>query len=222
MITDISGNFTIIDADQRSADWFAARLGRVTGSVAGKMMANGKGKGVESVQRRDLRIQLALERITGQPEEGGFVTSDMQRGTDMEPEAFAAYEVLTGQMVTRSGFLSHNALLAGCSLDGHIGNFEGIIELKCPKSSTHLGYLRDNVLPDAYKWQVQHNLFITNASYCDFVSYDPRFPPELQVFRVRVSVDTFDMVAYHLALSLFLSEVEHEIAAIQKMTGAAA
>jgi len=224
VIADVAGNFRVIDAPQRSSAWFAARAGRVTGSVAAAMMANGKGKGAESVQRRDLRIRLALERITGQPEEdgSGYVSTAMQHGIDTEAEAVAAYEVLTGQMVSTTGFLSHNVLQAGCSLDGHIGEFDGICEFKCPKSSTHLRYLREKVLPDDYKWQVIHNLLITNASYCDFVSYDPRMPPELQVFRVRVSVDTFDLPAYHLALTLFLSEVDKEVTSILALAGAAA
>jgi putative phage-type endonuclease len=221
VIADVAGNFRVIDAPQRSAEWFAARCGKVTGSVAAAMMARGKGKDVESVQRRDLRIRLALERITNQPDEAGYVSPEMQRGTDLEPEAIAAFEVLTGQMVTRTGFLSHNVLLAGCSLDGHIGEFETIVEAKCPKSSTHLSYIRDGGIPDTYRFQIQHNLFITNANACEFISYDPRMPPELQLFRVRVSIDAFDMPAYHLALTLFLSEVDKEVTSILALAGAA-
>lgn len=222
MSTAVSGDFTVVPAPQRSAEWFTARLGRVTGSCAAAMMANGRGKGVESVQRRDLRLRLALERITGQSQDEDYQSRHMLHGVETEPEAFAAYEALTGDIVQRSGFLSHNALMAGCSLDGHIGDFSGILEIKCPKSATHYQYIRDGVLPADYRWQVIHNLFITNASYCDFVSYDRGFPPELQVFRVRVALEDFDIPAYHLALRLFLSEVEKEVESVLNLAKAVA
>lgn len=213
----MSGHFTVVSAPQRSAEWFTARLGRVTGSCAAAMMANGRSKGVESVQRRDLRLRLALERITGQSQDEDYQSRHMLHGVETEPEAFAAYEALTGDIVQRSGFLSHNILMAGCSLDGHVGDFSGILEIKCPKSATHYQYLRGGVLPVDYQWQVIHNLFITNASYCDFVSYDRGFPPELQVFRVRVALEDFDIPAYHLALRLFLSEIEKEVESVLEL-----
>lgn len=216
----MSGDFTIIDAEQRSPAWFAARVGRLTGSCAGAMLSTIKSG--EAAARRDLRTRLVCERLTGLPQDDGYVNADMLRGIEKEPEAFAAYEALTGQMVSRSGFLAHNTLMAGCSLDGHVGDFAGILEVKCPRSANHLRYLRAGVVPVEHLAQITHNLFITNASWCDFVSYDDRFPPPLQLFRVRVSIDQVDLDAYHLALSLFLSEVDKEVEAVKALVEVAA
>lgn len=216
----IAGDFTVIKAEQRTQEWFAARVGRMTGSCAKDMLATIKSG--EAAARRDLRTRLVVERLTGQPQEDGYINADMQRGIDKEPVALAAYEALTGQMVSCTGFLSHNTAMAGCSLDGHVGDFTGILELKCPRSANHLRYLRSGVVPPEHLAQIIHNLFITNATWCDFVSFDDRFPPALQVFRVRVSIDDVDVQAYALALSLFLSEVEKELAAVKALCEVAA
>ncbi len=146
----------------------------------------------------------------------------MQRGIDKEPDALAAYEAATGQLVQSTGFLSHNELPAGCSLDGHVGDFIGIVELKVPKSATHLRYLRSRTLPQEHFWQVVHNLWVTNANWCDFVSFDDRFPAPLQLWRVRVAIEDVDLVAYDLALRLFLDEVAAEEADVRKLMEAAA
>lgn len=205
--------FVIVNADQRSPEWFAARAGRLTGSRAADMLATIKSG--EAAARRDYRLQLVCERLTGQPQEDGFVNAAMQRGIEMEPLAFMAYEALTGNMAQRTGFLSHVEHLAGCSLDGHVGNFEGIVEIKCPKSATHLKYLRDGGIPKDYLPQITHNLWISGAAWCDFVSYDDRFPPELQVFHARVEAKDLDLVGYEKSALAFLAEVATEVAALR-------
>lgn len=214
--------FTVIEAEQRSPEWFAARAGRLTGSCASDMMATVKSGG-EAAARRDLRLRLALEQLTGAPQEDDFVNADMRRGIEMEPEAFAAYEALTGEMAERTGFLSHSELMVGCSLDGHVGDFEGIVELKVPRSATHFRYLRaPGVLPAEHKYQVLHNLFVTGAQWADFVSYDPRFPEPLRIFRVRVPRVEADIDAYRLVVGLFLSEVAKELDAVKALAMVAA
>src|SRR5678810_58748 len=132
--------FVVIDADQRSPEWFAARLGRLTGSRAVDMLATIKSG--EAAARRDLRMQLVCERLTSVLQEEAFVNAAMQRGIDCEPLARDLYERQTGCFMQATGFLAHTEYMAGCSLDGHVGEFEGIVELKCPKSATHLKYLR--------------------------------------------------------------------------------
>ena len=209
-------NFTIIDAEQRSPEWFQARAGRLTGSRACDMLATIKSG--EAAARRDYRMQLVCERLTGQPQEDGFVNAAMQRGIDLEPQAFAAYEALTGAVAVRTGFLAHTSYLAGCSLDGHVDGFTGIVEIKCPKSATHLKYLRDGLVPKDYLPQITHNLWITGAAYCDFLSFDDRFPPELQVFYVRAWAKDCDVPAYEAQALKFLAEVETEVNAIKTMT----
>lgn len=179
-----------------------------------------KVKSGEAAARRDLKTQLVCERLTQEPQEDVFVNAAMQRGIDAEPLAFAAYEAHTGQVVQRSGFLQHADLMAGCSLDGHVGNFGGIIELKCPKSSTHLKYLRGKVAPADYMPQLIHNLWVTGAAWCDFVSFDDRFPPDLSLFVVRVPRESVDLKAYELAVRLFLSEVDKDVQSLRGVVAA--
>lgn len=210
--------FQIIDADQRSAAWFAARVGRLTGSRAADMLATIKNG--EAAARRDLRAQLVVERLTGQPQEDGYTNAVMQRGIDLEPDAFSAYEAETGLVVRRTGFLAHTALPVGCSLDGDVDDFTGIVELKCPKAATHLAYLRSGELPVTHRPQVLHNLWVTGAQWCDFVSYDDRFPDHLRLFRVRLertpSLEV-ELLAYEKCVLKFLAEVEAEYAAVLKL-----
>jgi hypothetical protein len=206
-------NFTICEAEQRSPEWFAARLGRLTGSRAADMLATIKTG--EAAARRDYRMQLVCERLTGQLQEDGYVNAAIQRGIDCEPIARDLCERQTGCFIQSTGFLAHTEHMAGCSLDGHVGDFEGIVELKCPKSATHLRYLRDGSVPKEHLPQILHNLWISGAAWCDFVSFDDRFPPPLQLFRVRVERDEKEIAGYVSKALAFLEEVELETRAVQ-------
>lgn len=212
--------FQVLNHQQRSPEWFAARAGRLTGSCAAAILAKGKG-GAESVVRRDYRLQLACERLTGLPQEGGFVNEAMQRGIDLEPFAFAAYEASTGNVVRSTGFLSAEEHMVGCSLDGDVDGFEGIIELKCPKTSTHLGYLRNpQSFIDAYLPQVTHNLWVSGAQWCDLVSFDDRLPKSLRLCKTTVSIHSANVPMYEEAALGFLIEVELEVASLQALAAA--
>jgi hypothetical protein len=158
--------FHIIEHEQRSPEWFLARAGRLTGSRASDVLA--KIKTGEAAARRDYRLQLAAERLTGLPQESDFVNAAMQRGIDCEPIAFAAYEAATGEMVRRTGFICASEQMIGCSLDGDVSDFAGIIELKCPKTATHISYLKAGCMPPAHIPQLTHNLWVTGAEWCDF------------------------------------------------------
>jgi hypothetical protein len=206
-------SFTICEAEQRSPEWFLARVGRLTGSCASDMLATIKSG--EAAARRDLRARLVVERLTGQPQEDGYTNAVMQRGIDLEPAAFAAYEAHTGRMARRTGFLTHDSLMAGCSLDGDVDNFAGIVEMKCPKSATHLGYLRSGVVPANHLPQILHNLWISGAQWCDFVSFDDRFPEGLQFFCVRVPRVEIDVLAYAKCAEKFLAEVNEELDSVR-------
>lgn len=209
--------FQILNHQQRSPEWFTARAGRLTGSSAAAILAKGKGS-AESFARRDYRLQLACERLTGLPAEPGFVNDAMQRGIDLEPIAFAAYEAATGNMVRSTGFLSADEHMVGCSLDGDVDNFEGIIELKCPKTSTHLCYLKDPAsLLEAYRAQVTHNLWVSGAKWCDLVSFDDRLPKALRLCRIHVELVT---APYEAEAIKFLAEVDAEVAALQALAAA--
>lgn len=199
-------NFTIHDAPQGSPEWLSARAGRLTGSRAGDMLATIKTG--EAAARRDYRVQLVTERLTGRPQEDGFVSADMKWGTEQEPLARMAYEAATGIIVRETGFLALNEHMAGCSLDGDVDKFTGIVEFKCPKSATHIQYLTDGGLPAKYKPQVTHNLWVSGAQWCDFVSFDPRLPENLQMMIVRVNRADVDLAAYEAKALEFLREVE--------------
>lgn len=205
---------------QRSPEWFQARLGHLTGSVAKDMMATIKSG--EAATRRNLRTRLVVERLTSAPQDDGFTSAAMQHGIDKEPDAFAAYMGLTGEMASLVGFVGHDELLAGCSPDGIVGDFEGVLELKCPMSATHLDYLRGGTVPAFYRYQLIHNLWITGAQWADFVSFDDRFPESLQVVRYRLLASDIDLQAYELAVRMFLNEVDQEVNELTSRIGAMA
>ena len=215
MSATLARDFTVIEAEQRSEAWFKARLGRLTGSRAADMLATVKTG--EAAARRDLRIQLVVERLTATRQDDGFVNAAMQRGIDCEPLAYAAYQALTGEIAERTGFLSHNTRMVGCSLDGHVGDFDGILEVKCPNSATHLTYLRSQKVPNAYLPQITHNLWVTGAAWCDFLSFDDRFGPALAIFLVRVARSEVDIDAYEQAALAFLEEVAAEVIAVREL-----
>lgn len=212
-------NFTVIECEQRSDTWRLARVGKLTGSRAPHMMAKIK-SGAWSASRRNLRVGMALERLTGRPYERGFSARVTQQGIDTEPLALATYEARSGNIVERSGFISCDGILAGCSLDGHIGDFEGVVEAKCPESATHYEYLRTREIPEDYRWQCVHNMWCTNARWVDFVSMDPSFPPDLQYLCVRLERHEAEITAYDDAAKRFLAEVTIDVADIQKLRAA--
>jgi putative phage-type endonuclease len=209
-------NFEVIDAEQRSPRWFQARAGRVTASRAADFLA--KTKSGYSTSRKNLLVQLVAERLTGLPQEDGYQSPAMLRGIELEPQAFAAYESTTGQMARKVGFLAHTHLPIGASPDGVIGDFDGILELKVPNPATHLGYLKARTLPPDYRPQIAHQLLVSGAAYCDFMSYGPNFPDHLQTFLVRVYRADVDLPGYEQELATFLEEVQNELAAVMTMT----
>lgn len=215
-------SFSILACEQRSPEWRQARCGLVTSSRIDDMLANARKGSPESVRRRDLRIQLALERLTGVPDDDDYQSADMRRGIAKEAEAVRAYEAATGLMVRHSGFLKYAGLPIGCSLDGHVGDFDGFIEVKAPKRATHWEYLQTREIPEEYRRQITHSLFITGAQWADFVSFDDRFPRPLHLLRIRVKREDVDLKAYELLLRMFLSEVGRELDAITALMEKAA
>lgn len=210
---------TIVNCAQRSEEWFAARAGRVTGSRAADVLA--KIKTGEAAARRDYRLQLAVERLTGRPmEDGGFVSAEMQRGIDLEPKARQVFMEKSGLEVRETGFVIRDDLSIGCSTDGDVGSFTEIVEIKCPKSWTHIEYLRGKRLPPKYAPQVMHNLLVTGAERCHFISYDDRLPPYLDYFHVIVERSELDLTLYDAELRKFLADVDDEYQSLLLMKAA--
>lgn len=200
--------FTVLNLEQGSPEWKQARAGRMTGSRAKDVLATIKSG--EAAARRDYRIALMLERLTGQPCDDFFVTKEMQWGTDQEPFARMAYEAHTGLIVRETGFLQCDEIMAGSSVDGDIDDFAGIVEYKCPKSATHWAWMKAGVVPPEHIPQITCNLWISGAEWADFASYDPRFPEPLRLFVRRVYRRDVDIAGFEAEAMKFLAEVEAE------------
>ena len=218
-----AGGFTTYDVEQRSPLWASLRVGLLTGSAAPAMMqARKKGSG-ELKKRADLRDRLVTERLTGLPSDRAFrQTASMTHGVETEPDAVGAYEAATGLPVLRVGFVRHLTLMAGCSVDGYVGEWEGVIEAKCPDSTTHLTYWQDDVVREEYYFQLVHAMWLTGAQWGDFVSFDPRFQAPLQLFVKRLHRADVDMAAYELMVRTFLGEVDTAVEALQRRAAALA
>lgn len=213
----MSRQFSVVDVPQRSPEWFAARLGRLTGSVAGDMLAKGKGD-AEAVSRRNLRVQLALERLTGRTVGASFITPAMQDGIDREAEARELFQSATGELVFESGFLAHTQHMAGASLDGYLGDFDALVSIKCRQPAAHLEFLRTKAIPADALAQIRHELWLTGASREYYVNFNPDFPESLRLAWVEVRADAVDLAGYEAAALLFLADVERETAAIAALS----
>jgi putative phage-type endonuclease len=191
--------------EQRTDEWFAARLGKATASRMADIMA--KTKTGYGASREGYAVELALERIT-QMQAPFFTTTAMQWGTDKEPEARSAYEAATGVFVTEVGLVDHPSIpMAAASPDGLVGD-DGLIEIKCPESKQHLRNLAQKKSDTKYLYQMMWQMACTGRKWCDFVSYDPRFPHHLQLLIVRVERDDRLIAELENEVRLFLSEVD--------------
>ena len=205
--------------EQGSTEWLALRAGKFTGSRFYDLMAVTKSG--PSASRANLLTTLALERLTGQPEET-FQNDAMRRGTELEPFARGAYEAETGELVTQVAFITHPALpFVGVSPDGMLGD-DGMLELKCPASQAkHLAALRNGAHAQEYRWQVQGQLFVAERAWCDVVSFDPRFPDGLQLAIVRVTRDAVAIKALEQACIAANAEVDAIVSELQQLKKAA-
>lgn len=207
----------IIDCEQRSAAWFAARAGIATASCFSAILATIKSG--ESAERRNYRARLVVERLTGKCVET-FANAAMKQGTEREPLAREAYEVATGNMVQEIGFIRHDTLEAGCSPDGMLGA-TGCLEIKSPELAAHLEYLRLKAEPSKYTAQIQGQMWLAERDYCDFVSWNPDFPPHLQLIVRRIPRDEKYIAGLALAVELFMGEVREECDAVMALPVAA-
>lgn len=209
--------FLVVECEQRSDAWRAARLGKVCGSKASDMLATNK-DGKPAASRRNLLTQLVLERITGRSQEGGYQSKFMEQGHEREDEARRFYEATTGRLLSEVGFLQHPELAAGVSLDGYAGDISapsGLIEIKCPIPATHLEYVETGIVPGDYLKQVSHALFITGAPWCDWFSYNPDFPDPLKAKLVRVTAEGLNLKQYEVSLRIFLKDVDAKEASVR-------
>lgn len=211
----------IVEVEQGSPEWKAARAGKVTASRIPDVMAKIKSGG-EAAARRDYRVQIATELLTGEPAEDGFQSKDMLWGIQQEPFAREAYEAQTGLRVDVVGFVLHPTIArAGCSPDGLVGwdgmgAPAGLVQFKCPKSGTHLGYIIADVVPTDYVPQMTWEMENTGAPWCDFVSFDPRMPEHLRLFVKRLTLDQVKAAEITREVKAFLGEVDDLLAKLAK------
>ena len=193
------------DFEQHSEAWYLARCGRITGIRFKELMA-----GKETKTYQDLILTLACEIIT-EKQEDSYTSADMLHGTETEPIARKAYEEIMETEAKEIGFITPDEdnpfnEWVGISPDGLLSD-GGLLEIKCPKPKTHLGYIEGNKLPTEYRHQVQGQLFVTGAPYCDFMS----FVEDMKPFIIRVYPDEKLHQDYTQRLSELIQEVKNKL-----------
>ena len=198
--------------EQGSDEWKALRLGHVTASKVADIMA--KGRSGEAVTRKKYKMQLVAERLT-EMQQDSYSNAAMEWGVEQEPFARMAYEVQNGVFVDKTGFWLHPVhRWIGVSPDGLVGE-DGLVEIKCPNSTTHLDYVYDNKAPAGYMKQMQCQLWVTGRKWCDFISYDPRVKHSKQLFVKRVHRNEELIAEMEAEVLAFLAEVEQTITTLK-------
>jgi putative phage-type endonuclease len=189
---------------QGTPEWRMQRCGLVTASRISDLMARTKtGYGAS---RANYMAELTAERLTGVPAEG-FTSAAMQWGTEKEPDAKAAYEFLTDAVIMPAEFVPHPSIPeTGASPDGYIGD-DGLIEIKCPNTATHIETLLGGSVPGKYALQMQWQMACTSRQWCDFASFDPRMPPAMQLFVRRLERDDAKIAEIEADVMRFLDEI---------------
>lgn len=195
---------------QRTEEWLTARAGKVTASCLDDVMAAKTTAGYQNYMAK-----LICERLTGRAEQTP-VSAAMQRGTDLESLARDFYVVETGAMVEEVGFYEHPSILnSGASPDGIIGT-DGLIEIKCPNTATHIKTLESKKPALKYMRQMQWQMACTGRKWCDFVSFDDRLPEHLSFFCTRIERDDEMIAELEQAVTAFLDELEAKINKLPK------
>lgn len=193
--------------EQRSAEWFAARIGNVTASRVKDVMTSGR-SGAPSATRKNYMMELLCERLTGQ--QGGMDLSRnaaVQRGVELEPFACMAYEADKGLMVLETGLVMHPTIKGfGASPDGLAGE-DGVLEIKCPNTATHIATMQSGRHDPQYEWQMLAQMACTGRHWADFVSYDDRLPEELQYVCHRYERDHKRIREMESGIREFLDEL---------------
>tara|TARA_R110000744_G_scaffold238160_1_gene355509 strand:- start:54 stop:665 length:612 start_codon:yes stop_codon:yes gene_type:complete len=199
---------------QGSQEWLLARCGKVTASRVSDVIAETKsGFGVS---RANYMAELIAEQLTGTPA-SNFSNASMQWGTDTEPQARAAYEFFSDQKVTEVALIDH-PLISMCSAspDGLVGDY-GLIEIKCPNTSTHINTLINKKVPKKYFTQMQFQMACTQRNWCDFISFDPRLSDDLQIFIYRVDKDLDFIKKTEESILLFQEEMAEKIKKLKEI-----
>lgn len=199
--------------EQGSPEWFAARCGKVTASKIADMMARTKA-GAWGASRANYMAQIISEILTGTVAES-FSNAAMQWGVNTEPQARAAYEFVTDFEVEKVDFIVHPRIArSGASPDGMVSP-DGLVEIKCPNTATHIDTLIEKEIPSNYVLQMQWQMACTGRKWADFVSFDPRMPDNMQLFVKRIERDTKTIATLEVEVQEFLVEIDSKV---QKLT----
>jgi putative phage-type endonuclease len=200
--------------EQGSPEWHAMRAGKVTASKLSDLLA--KTKTGWGASRANYMAQLVAERLTGQVADS-FKSPAMEWGTATEAEARETYEFYSDCVVTPVDFVPHPTIpMSGASPDGLLGS-DGVLEIKCPNTSTHIETLLGQSVPSKYIWQIQWQLACTGRKWAEFVSYDKRMPEEMRLFVHHVDRDDEKIAEATKQVLIFLQEVEDKVAQLTKL-----
>ena len=199
--------------EQQTNEWFTARLGKVTASRVADVIA--KTKTGYSASRDNYMAQLICERLTGQKGES-FTNAAMEHGTQTEPLARSAYENARNLLVKEVGFINHPRIeMSGASPDGLVAD-DGLVEIKCPNTATHIDTLLSGKVPTKYITQMQWQMLCCQRKWCDFVSFDNRLPEHLQLFVQEVEFDPEYAAMLEKEVVLFLTELDNKVAKLKE------
>jgi putative phage-type endonuclease len=199
--------------EQRSPEWYAQRLGKATASRIADIVA--RTKTGPSAMRANYRAELIAERLTGQPAPN-YVNGPMQWGIDHEAEALDAYTRHTGLATEPAEFVDHPEIRwSGASPDALVG-VEGLVEVKCPNTATHIDTLLGAKISGSHLIQMQWQMACTGRVWCDYVSFDPRLPDPMRVHVRRVERDVSHVLDLEAEVSAFLAEIAE---AVERLTG---
>lgn len=200
--------------EQRTDEWFRTRLGKVTASCIAKVMAKLKGGG-PGADRTNYAAQLITERLTGCPTDS-FTNAAMQWGVEQEDRARAAYEFKTGLTVEEIAFVDHPRIaMSGASPDGLVSG-DGLVEIKCPNTATHLATLEGAPIERRYLLQMQWQMACCERAWCDFASYDPRLPLAMQLHVQRIERDDELLAEIEAEVAAFLDELDARVADLRE------
>ena len=204
----------LIDCEQRGSDWLKMRCGSATGSRIADVMTKRK-DGKISATRESYKRELVIERLTENTADH-FVNSFMEWGESTEPLALAAYEIETGVEPKQIGLATHPTIkYFSASPDALLGE-DGVLEAKCLKSENHLDILLSGEIPADYHWQMYAEMACAERKWCDFVSFDPRLPRNLQLFIRRFYWDTAKIAEMELEVVKFLAETDEMITSLKQ------
>lgn len=194
--------------EQNTPEWYQARCGSLGASAVHDALA--KTKTGWGAGRANAITKLVLERLTNTPQDS-FTNSAMEWGKAQEDNAANAYAFLTGNAVEVCGIYKHPFIEGTHASPDRLVGDDGLVEIKCPNSSTHLDTLLSKKVPTKYVTQMQWQMAVTGRKWCDFVSYDPRFPEEHQVFIQRVERDDQRIAELETEVAALLKEVEEKL-----------